>query len=73
MTRGKLGELIAVVRLSPEGRELLREIDAHCGYKCNIFNAQNARQNDFNQGKQSVAVWLHDALDKHEKKENDEE
>lgn len=60
----RIGRLVEQVRRIPEGRELLAELDDFCGFQKTIFNPASERQNNFNQGKQSVANWLHD---KHEK------
>jgi hypothetical protein len=61
----KIGKLIEQVRRLPEGAELLDEIDRFCGYQTTIFNATNPRQNDFNQGRQAVANWLHEKHNKY--------
>lgn len=64
----KVGRLIEQIRRIPEGSELLDCIDDFCGYHQTVFHPQSERQNNFNQGKQSVANWLHA---KHEKYMNE--
>lgn len=61
----RIGRLIEQVRRIPEGSELLDEIDHFCGYQTTVFNANNPRQNDFNQGRQAVSNWLHEKHNKY--------
>ena len=60
----RIGRLVEQVMRIPEGRELLAELDDFCGFQKCVFNPSSERQSSFNQGKQAVAVWLHE---KHEK------
>lgn len=73
MKKANVGELIEVIRLSPEGRELLAAIDSECAYGKTVFNPTNERQNIFNQGKQQVAVWLHAKHKKYKTEGNTDE
>lgn len=69
-----VGILINEVRLLPSGRKLLDAIDRECGYGKVVFNPECERKNIFNQGKQSLAVWLHqqhEAYIKNVEKNND--
>lgn len=61
----RIGRLIEQVKRIPEGRALLAEIDDLCGYGKTIFCRECERQNNFNQGKQFVANWLHEKHDKY--------
>ena len=60
-----VGELVHIVRMTPAGRELLDEIDRECGFKKTVFHPDSERQTIFNQGKQSIANWLHQKLEKY--------
>jgi len=62
--RTTIGDLVHVVKSTPAGSKLLEEIDKECGYCKTVFHPDSERQTIFNQGKQSVANWLHA---KHEK------
>lgn len=61
----RIGRLIEQVKRIPEGAELLAEIDDLCAYGKNVFNRECERQNNFNQGKQFVANWLHEKYEKY--------
>lgn len=69
----RIGRLVEQVMRIPEGRELLAELDDFCGFHKTIFNPASERQNNFNQGKQSVANWLHDKHEKYKGEEGDED
>jgi hypothetical protein len=71
--RSRIGHLVEVVSRIPEGRELLAEIDNYCGWGRNVFDKDSAAQNNFNQGKQGVANWLHLEHEKHIEKGNTDE
>jgi len=60
-----LGRLVEQVSRLPEGKELLEAIDRECGYRRTVFAPGCERQNNFNQGKQHVANWLHEKHDKY--------
>lgn len=70
----RIGRLIDQVRRIPEGRELLGEIDDYCAYGKTVFSPSCERQNNFNQGKQCVANWLHEKHEKYtqQKEENED-
>lgn len=53
-----VGELIEMVRLTQEGRDLLEAIEIECGYGQSVFHPDSERQTNFNLGKQQVAIWL---------------
>lgn len=69
----RIGRLVEQVGRIPEGRELLAELDDFCGFQKTIFNPASERQNNFNQGKQSVANWLHDKHEKYKGEKDDED
>ena len=53
---------------TPEGLQILKEIDKHCDFGNDVFNMQNERANAYNQGRQSVAIWIRKTIK--EQKEN---
>lgn len=47
---------------SPEGRLILKEIEKHCDYAQDVFSIDNERVNAYNQGRQSVAIWINKVI-----------
>lgn len=57
-------EACKAVCLSPQGKTFMKYINKFCGYHEDVFNPESQSSTTYNQGRQSVAIYINKTLEK---------